>query len=713
MVLQSPSQAAFLPLNSSTFEGADGNQVVDDTTLTDWETFLPDTATDNLFRAIDTESGANDNSLSGGTKDDTECAAATTGSIPNNKDDLLRFYLAHESIPNAGTGLNETFLYLGYVRALSGTTTASAHGVFELNQVDTKCPPQGKGQNLTPSPFYVRTPGDVRLAFDDEGGSQPLVAVQRWQEPCAGNRANDLSGCWSAKETLNGNQAAGDFNDTDIVDRLNSATGDTLVIGPESFSEVKVNMNAAGLLQAGNCVGFGAAGLFTGSSGNSDNEQSKDFIAPIPININNCGSIRINKTFSSTAPSTPAVFMLYKDNNPFGGSAPHGAEDTLYTRPATTQLNGAVNNSVTAITVDDSSVLPATGYAKVDSEVVKITANNTTTDVITVVRNSAGSTGGAAAHADNTVIAEVPACAFTANGSCTIASLPFGGYWVSEVAVPTGYQPVADQLAVVSTSTAVVVSFTNDPSPIDIAIAKRDGSNGVVPLCTGTVTSGCSEFKLYTVGATNSLKTAAAANGTTLGLNSSDTFAASGQVLIDKEIISYTANDIATDVLSTLTRAQAGSTAADHAAAATVEQISSPVSCTATAAQAAAGNCTFLTILPGSYVIIETKHPAGRGFDPDLPQHVTVALGDTNKTYTFDNPPLYKVITVVCRESDTSLYSSKVSYDDAALPDTANSPGAGSLSGGGITDAEICGLSGTYVHSDVATGLHTGNIRIP
>ena len=307
--LATPGGASLTP---SKFEGADGNQIVNDTQTprTDWVSFLPDGNNDNLFRFTDTASGATDNSLAGGTKDDTECATPTLGSIPQNKDDLLRFYVAHETIPV--NNVPTTFLYLGYVRALPSSTTASAHGVFELQQSSTRCPDiPGKGKNpATPSPFFVRIDGDIRIAFDDEGGATPLISYQRWNQPNP-----NVPGAWSAKTTLNAQQAEGAFNAGTIDDHMvdaDAAADESLT--EQRFSEIKINMNAAGLLNPNSCVGFGAAGLFTGSSGNSDQEQSKDFVAPGTINLQFCApaTVTVNKTFSAT-PSSNAVFQLYYD----------------------------------------------------------------------------------------------------------------------------------------------------------------------------------------------------------------------------------------------------------------------------------------------------------------------------------------------------------------------------------------------------------------
>jgi hypothetical protein len=44
-------------------------------------------------RATDLATGQNDDSYKGGVKEDTACPEETTGSIPNNKSDLLTFHV--------------------------------------------------------------------------------------------------------------------------------------------------------------------------------------------------------------------------------------------------------------------------------------------------------------------------------------------------------------------------------------------------------------------------------------------------------------------------------------------------------------------------------------------------------------------------------------------------------------------------------------------
>ena len=79
-----------LALQGSTFEGNDGNLVVNTAGNTDWSN------APNRVRGDDLTSGTGDNSFGQGTKEDDANVSVVTGSIPPKKSDLTRFYMVHE-----------------------------------------------------------------------------------------------------------------------------------------------------------------------------------------------------------------------------------------------------------------------------------------------------------------------------------------------------------------------------------------------------------------------------------------------------------------------------------------------------------------------------------------------------------------------------------------------------------------------------------------
>lgn len=708
-----PSAASHL-LTPSNFNAGDGNQVDADGTGTaerDWDSFLPNTSTDNLFIGRETGSGSSDNSLAGGTKDDTECASTTTGSIPPNKDDLLRFYLYHETLP-VGTAPNtDTFLYLGYVRALPSGTTASAHGVFELNQLDTKCPSTTKQGVTTASDFYVRTDGDARIAFDDEGGNEPKISVQRWQEPCLSGGA----GCWSTKVDLDAHISAGSFNTGNIQDRLLTDTGSTTEIGPETFAEMKINMDAAGLLNSSTCAGFGAAGLFTGSSGNSDKEQSKDYIAPVPINITNCGSLQITKTFSAgTTPATPAVFAVRTDAAPTGTAVGTGDDFFTYSDFSTLSTSGGISATATSMTVADGAKYPTGNfYVLIDSEIIKV-SRAASSNTLSVLQRSVG-TPAAASHSLGANVKRMGACDIsTSGGTCTISNLPFGNYWAEEIEVPAGYTGGNPQTFSLSASSATAsLTFTNQANPVDVTVRKQDDDSPANPIAicanSGAPTQPCADFQLYKDGGTaasSTLSSGINASETTVGVASATVFGtAPFKVIVDAEIMNVTA--VSTNSL-TVQRGQLNTTAAAHSSGATVTKLTLDKECNTTATT---GECVFSSVQPAaSYWIVESVAPTGYGRDATLPYRFTVALGDASSAhvYTFTNPRLFKVITFVCGEFDGQLYESGIVYDST----TIGSDKTPTSFVDAATETAVCGASGGYVHGSVGTGDHTSKVNI-
>src|SRR5215218_10448101 len=169
-------------LTGSTFEGNDGNLVVNTTGNTDWVN------APNRVRGDDLASGGADNSFGGGTKEDDPNVNVVTGSIPPNKSDLTRFYVASEFASNSN------FLYLAWERT---NVLGSANMDFELNQ---KAQPD---LTTTGPKTLVRTAGDILITFDFGGSGAPVLGLLKWvtsgatsqcfatnQLPCWGNRVN-------------------------------------------------------------------------------------------------------------------------------------------------------------------------------------------------------------------------------------------------------------------------------------------------------------------------------------------------------------------------------------------------------------------------------------------------------------------------------------------------------------------------------------------
>jgi uncharacterized repeat protein (TIGR01451 family) len=236
---------------------------------------------------IDKPTGSSDDSFGQGTSEDDGVPTVVSGSIPNNKSDLLRFY-----VTNNHFGADD-FLYLAWerVQAPNGTTNMD----FELNQSSTL-----SANGVTP----VRTAGDILIKYDlAKGGTHPTISFSKW---LAGGgsasslcEANNSFPCWSKAVSVSGALAAIDtVPATDPLLASGQSTSRTL--DPLTFGEASIDLQAAGIFQAGACVNFGSAYLKSRSS-TSFTSEIKDFIKPISINLTNCVDAALLNTATVTA----------------------------------------------------------------------------------------------------------------------------------------------------------------------------------------------------------------------------------------------------------------------------------------------------------------------------------------------------------------------------------------------------------------------------
>jgi hypothetical protein len=185
MALVSPGLAN---LTGSTFEGNDGNLVVNTAGNHDWVN------APNRVRGDDLPSGNSDNSFGQGTKEDDPNVTVVSGSIPPQKSNLTRFYVGSEFTNNSN------FLYLAWERS---NVLGSAKMDFEINH---KTQPD---LTSTGSKTLNRTAGDLLITYDFGGSGAPVLGLLKWVTtgatsqcfsanslPCWGNRVNlSTAGC--------------------------------------------------------------------------------------------------------------------------------------------------------------------------------------------------------------------------------------------------------------------------------------------------------------------------------------------------------------------------------------------------------------------------------------------------------------------------------------------------------------------------------------
>ena len=266
-----------LSLTGSTFESEDGNKPVNTTGNQDWDQLTTASLETNQ---PDTPSGPDDESFTQGTKSDSPVPTIESGSIPPNKSDLTRMYVASETV--AG----EVILYVAWERS---NTLGSANMNFEFNKATDGLTTNG----VTP----IRLAGDVLITFDfANGGNHVDLGLARWaQGTCVANGAK-APDCW------------GGFLDLDAAGFADGAVSED-----GRFGEAAINLTDAGVFAPNQCTALGSAYL-TSRSSDSFTAALKDFVPPDSISIATCGAFKIIKTAkhkgttANPAPNLEATF---------------------------------------------------------------------------------------------------------------------------------------------------------------------------------------------------------------------------------------------------------------------------------------------------------------------------------------------------------------------------------------------------------------------
>jgi hypothetical protein len=481
------------PLSGSTFEGGDGNLLVNTTGNTDWANVQ------GLNPGFDLASGTGDNAFGKGTKEDDPNVSVVSGSIPPNKSDLTRFYEASEfSQVN-----NHNFLYLAWERT---NVLGTANFDFEINQ---KTQPD---LTTTGAKTLARTAGDLLVTYDfTNGGGRPTIGLLRWltsaTTPVVPNFPTNVCfssntfPCWGDKVTLDGTDSIAAVNNLDpVTDPLFPNQPNYINPVPAlQFGETAIDLTKAGVFSAGTCTAFGSAFVRSRSSA-SFTAEIKDFIAPIPVNISNCGQVTIikhtdprgiNQDFSytstipdpsqspataCTADSTPSGFTLNDNGNSTGDSAAN-TEDCVVLAGSYTVLEGAepANFTLESLTCTDNGVPGSHGSQdganpfQADISVtpgghvtctyvnqkhlgaIKITKagkDKNCTGAGTPSISNGVCTGSATAHLSGAVFSikdpngnPISASPVTtgSDGTVCVDQLPFGDYSVQETSAPNGY----------------------------------------------------------------------------------------------------------------------------------------------------------------------------------------------------------------------------------------------------------------------------------
>ena len=329
-----------------------------------------------------------DNSFGQGTKEDDLTPTVVSGQIPPNKDDLTRFYVnkEHRNVTGCAPGTSTPdscdYLYMAWERT---NTLGSAHMDFEFNQkfCDVTAPTATTCNTNNQTP--LRSPGDVLITYDFGGSGTPVLGLLRWVDATNGTASDCFSAnalpCWGKfKDLTAASEADGSVNGQNRTDNnppsnpitlTGSTTLDTkgnVKSISSTFGEAGVNLTGANLFPQGTCFHLGSAYLKSRSSGSSFTSEIKDFIAPIPVNISNCGEVIIkkhtsprgvNKDFSYTSSISGSSLTAGSLSGVTG--APCREAATGYTNPYTLNDNGNSTGDSTGNT-DDCANVPVGSY---------------------------------------------------------------------------------------------------------------------------------------------------------------------------------------------------------------------------------------------------------------------------------------------------------------------------------------------------------------
>jgi hypothetical protein len=429
-------------LTGSKFEGNDGNLVVDTLGDTDWVN------QPSVNIGIDDPSGPSDNSFGQGTKEDNPTVTIVSGSIPPNKSDLTRFYEASEFASNSN------FLYLAWERS---NVLGSANMDFEINQNAT---PNFSGATLGTITIN-RAAGDLLVTYDfTTGGGNPVLGLLTWVTSGATTQcfASNSLPCWGNRVDLSAaGDAEGQVNLGTVTDPLNNNAS----LPALTFGEAAINLTKAGVFPAGTCKAFGSVFLKSRASA-SFTAEVKDFVAPVPVNISNCGEIKIIKhtdprgidqsfSYTSSVPGAPA-FSLNDAGNTTADNTTNTKDITnvaagSYTVTEGPAPNFALESLTCASSVGSSGSQDATVPAQADISLVPnglVTCtyvNKQLLGAIKVSKTSIKGTPLAAAMFSIKDPSGAPISVVTtgANGSICVDHLPFGTYTVQETAAPAGF----------------------------------------------------------------------------------------------------------------------------------------------------------------------------------------------------------------------------------------------------------------------------------
>jgi hypothetical protein len=457
--------------DGSTFDASNGD--LTSATSHDWNNPIETITCPNTIPGsgincgTDLTKSSSDNAFGQGTKEDSPIPTVVSGSIPPNKSDLMRFYINKEFING------KFFIYLAWERS---NVLGNANMDFEINQVRTD-----SGNGVT----AVRTPGDLLITFDfTNGGGNPVLGLLTWITSDNGTASDCFASnslpCWGKHQDLSSTgEAEGSVNTVTVMDNNSPLAFGTGQLPALTFGEAAVDLTDSGIFQTNVCTHFGDAYLKSRSS-SSFTSELKDFIAPVNINISNCGNIIIRKVtvpspdptttsfaYTTTGGLTPSTFSLKNgESQDYGSTVFAGNYSVTETNPAPTFVLQSLDCSASSLTNGSSyTVVGATVNIDLQADDT-IDCTYTNALQLGAIEISKTTTKGDAPLAGVTFSIKGPSGTFSvttdATGTVCKGDLLFGSYDVTETSAPTGYQIDDTTVHTVSVSTQAACGSGNE-----------------------------------------------------------------------------------------------------------------------------------------------------------------------------------------------------------------------------------------------------------
>ena len=453
----------------------EGNLVVDTPTNLDWAN------QPGVVKVID---DTLDSGFRGSSKEEDPanwvCQNDRAGVNPG-KDNVLRAYV-NPRISAAGA-----YLDLAYVREVGQGDT---HVNFEFNQLG-----QVGGYEPGPCPIQ-RTVGDLLITYDFGGTSTATSIVRAWR--WTGTAWQEV-----AAQTL---AAAAASNTEPVPDPL--AGGATIPY--RGFGEITIDLNTIPGLPL-TCPGLGYVNVRSRSSGESFTSALQDKLPTAEVDLNTCGTVKLNKVDDLGTPLGGATFGLYPSPDASGQPIAQCTTDATGSCTFTEVAPGTYSVKEIAAPAGhtpDPTVAAVTVGIRQDVVIPRAFVNPLILGGITVVKtdsvNGAAVAGVQFQLLRNGAVARTRAgasaqCTTDANGTCTVEGLVPGTYTLHEVAstVPPTMNPVPDRTVTVAGAvTRLRVSVVNPVKGFGISLAKLvNGAESV------TVHQG--DLLTYTLAVTN------------------------------------------------------------------------------------------------------------------------------------------------------------------------------------------------------------------